>query len=96
MAVIHDPAQVTAFVTFSAVVAGTPGPSNALLTAVGAQAGVRRGLPSLLGQVAGMGALIENDEDAPTDRRQNEKHTDNNPVLALHRQPLSGQIIPPP
>jgi threonine/homoserine/homoserine lactone efflux protein len=49
---------VLAFVTFSAVVAGTPGPSNALLTAVGAQAGVRRGLPSLLGQVAGMGALL--------------------------------------
>jgi len=40
---------VIAFVTFSAVVAGTPGPSNALLTAVGANAGVRRGLPSLLG-----------------------------------------------
>jgi threonine/homoserine/homoserine lactone efflux protein len=58
VAVIPDPAQVIAFVTFSAVVAGTPGPSNALLTAVGAQAGVRRGLPSLLGQVTGMGALL--------------------------------------
>ena len=58
MAVIHDPAQVIAFVTFSAVVAGTPGPSNALLTAVGANAGVRRGLPSLLGQVTGMGAML--------------------------------------
>jgi threonine/homoserine/homoserine lactone efflux protein len=56
--VIHDPAQVIAFVTFSAVVAGTPGPSNALLTAVGASAGVRRGLPSLLGQVTGMGAML--------------------------------------
>src|SRR2546429_668193 len=53
-----NPAQVIAFVTFSAVVAGTPGPSNALLTAVGANAGVRRGLPSLLGQVAGMGAML--------------------------------------
>jgi threonine/homoserine/homoserine lactone efflux protein len=58
VAVMQDPAQVMAFVTFSAVVAGTPGPSNALLTAVGAQAGVRRGLPSLLGQVTGMGALL--------------------------------------
>ena len=58
MAVLHDPAQVIAFVTFSAVVAGTPGPSNALLTAVGARAGVRRGLPSLLGQAAGMGAML--------------------------------------
>jgi threonine/homoserine/homoserine lactone efflux protein len=56
--VMHDPAQVIAFVTFSAVVAGTPGPSNALLTAVGARAGVRRGLASLLGQVTGMGAML--------------------------------------
>lgn len=44
--------------TFSAVVAGTPGPSNALLTAVGASVGVRRGLASLLGQVTGMGAML--------------------------------------
>jgi threonine/homoserine/homoserine lactone efflux protein len=55
---IHDPAQLIAFVTFAAVVAGTPGPSNALLTAVGARAGLRRGLPSLLGQVTGMGAML--------------------------------------
>jgi threonine/homoserine/homoserine lactone efflux protein len=56
--VMHGPAQLIAFVTFSAVVAGTPGPSNALLTAVGARAGVRRGLPSLLGQVTGMGVML--------------------------------------
>jgi threonine/homoserine/homoserine lactone efflux protein len=56
--VIHNPAQLVAFVTFAAVVAGTPGPSNALLTAVGARAGFRRGLPSLLGQVTGMGAML--------------------------------------
>jgi threonine/homoserine/homoserine lactone efflux protein len=56
--VLHDPAQLIAFMTFSAVVAGTPGPSNALLTAVGARVGVRRGLPSLLGQVTGMGAML--------------------------------------
>jgi threonine/homoserine/homoserine lactone efflux protein len=55
---MHDPAQLIAFATFSAVVAGTPGPSNALLTAVGARAGVRRGLASLLGQVTGMGAML--------------------------------------
>ena len=55
---MHNPAQVIAFVAFSAVVAGTPGPSNALLTAVGARVGVRRGLPSLLGQVTGMGAML--------------------------------------
>jgi threonine/homoserine/homoserine lactone efflux protein len=58
VAVINDPAQVAAFAAFSAVVAGTPGPSNALLTAVGARAGFRRGLPSLLGQVTGMGAML--------------------------------------
>jgi threonine/homoserine/homoserine lactone efflux protein len=56
--VIHDPARLIAFMTFSAVVAGTPGPSNALLTAIGARAGVRRGLASLLGQVTGMGAML--------------------------------------
>jgi threonine/homoserine/homoserine lactone efflux protein len=55
---IHDPARVIAFVTFAAVVAGTPGPSNALLTAIGAGVGVRRGLPSLLGQVTGMGTML--------------------------------------
>jgi threonine/homoserine/homoserine lactone efflux protein len=58
MEVIPDHAQIAAFAAFSAVVAGTPGPSNALLTAVGAKAGVRHGLPSLLGQVAGMGAML--------------------------------------
>jgi threonine/homoserine/homoserine lactone efflux protein len=56
--VIHDPAQLIAFVTFAAVVAGTPGPSNALLTAIGARAGVRHGLASLLGQVTGMGVML--------------------------------------
>jgi threonine/homoserine/homoserine lactone efflux protein len=56
--VIHDPAQLVAFLTFAAVVAGTPGPSNALLTAIGARVGVRRGLASLLGQVTGMGAML--------------------------------------
>jgi threonine/homoserine/homoserine lactone efflux protein len=56
--VIHDPSRLIAFVTFSAVVAGTPGPSNALLTAAGARVGVRRGLASLLGQVTGMGAML--------------------------------------
>jgi threonine/homoserine/homoserine lactone efflux protein len=45
-------------VTFSAVVAGTPGPSNVLLAADGARVGLRRGLASLLGQVTGMGAML--------------------------------------
>jgi threonine/homoserine/homoserine lactone efflux protein len=55
---LHDPAQVIAFVTFAAIVAGTPGPSNMLLTAVGARSGIRKGLPSLLGQAAGMGVML--------------------------------------
>ena len=58
MHVIHDPARLIAFVTFSVVVAGTPGPSNALLVAAGARAGVRRGFANLFGQVAGMGAML--------------------------------------
>ncbi len=52
------PAQAVAFVTFAAVAAGTPGPGNVLLAAVGARAGVRRGMPSLLGQVTGMSAML--------------------------------------
>jgi threonine/homoserine/homoserine lactone efflux protein len=56
--VIHDHARLIAFVTFAAAVAGTPGPSNALLTAIGATVGVRQGLASLLGQVTGMGAML--------------------------------------
>jgi threonine/homoserine/homoserine lactone efflux protein len=58
MEVMQNPAEVIAFATFSAVVAGTPGPSNALLTAIGARIGFRRGVPSLLGQVTGMGAML--------------------------------------
>jgi len=46
------------FVLFTVAVAGTPGPSNALLTAAGARIGFRRGLPSLLGQATGMGAML--------------------------------------
>jgi threonine/homoserine/homoserine lactone efflux protein len=58
VAVLHDSARLIAFVTFAAVVAGTPGPSNSLLAAAGARAGFRRGLPSLLGQATGMGAML--------------------------------------
>ncbi len=58
MEVIQDQTRVIAFVTFAAVVAGTPGPSNALLTATGARVGVRHGLTSLLGQATGMGTML--------------------------------------
>ena len=51
-------AQVVAFFLFSVAAAGTPGPSNALLTATGATAGIARGLPALLGVGAGMGAML--------------------------------------
>lgn len=51
-------AQLIGFVTFSAVLAGTPGPSNTLLTAIGARSGIRGGLTSLLGQASGMGAML--------------------------------------
>jgi threonine/homoserine/homoserine lactone efflux protein len=50
--------QVVAFVLFSVAAAGTPGPSNALLTATGANVGIARGLPALLGVGAGMGAMM--------------------------------------
>src|ERR1700716_2355738 len=46
--------QAVAFIVFSAVAAGTPGPSNALLTTTGANVGVVRGLPALFGGAAGM------------------------------------------
>src|SRR5438309_6063811 len=50
--------QTLAFLGFSIVVAGTPGPSNALLTATGAKVGVIRGLPALAGVASGMGVLM--------------------------------------
>lgn len=58
MATLLSPAEVTGFLAFSAVMAGTPGPSNTLLATVGATAGIRRGLPALFGQVTGMGAML--------------------------------------
>jgi len=50
--------QSIAFLIFSFVAAITPGPSNLMLTATGAIAGVIRGLPCLAGVAAGMGLLI--------------------------------------
>jgi threonine/homoserine/homoserine lactone efflux protein len=47
-----------AFVVFSVVAAVTPGPSNIMLTAAGAQAGIVRGLPCLLGVATGMGIMM--------------------------------------
>jgi threonine/homoserine/homoserine lactone efflux protein len=50
--------QIVAFLLFAVVAAVTPGPSNIMLTAVGAQAGVLRGLPALLGVTTGMGIMM--------------------------------------
>src|ERR1051326_750418 len=50
--------QAVAFVVFAVVAAGTPGPSNVLLTATGANAGVLRGLPAVFGVSAGMGVMM--------------------------------------
>lgn len=47
-----------AFLLFAFVAAVTPGPSNVMLTATGAQAGVLRGLPCLFGVGAGMGLMM--------------------------------------
>jgi threonine/homoserine/homoserine lactone efflux protein len=47
-----------AFIAFSVAAAGTPGPSNTLLTATAANVGVVRGLPALAGVAVGMAALI--------------------------------------
>jgi threonine/homoserine/homoserine lactone efflux protein len=50
--------QAIAFLIFAFVAAVTPGPSNVMLTATGAVAGVVGGLPCLLGVCVGMGLLI--------------------------------------
>jgi threonine/homoserine/homoserine lactone efflux protein len=52
------PEQVIGFLLFAVVAAGTPGPSNVLLTATGASVGVVRGLPCLFGVTTGMGVMM--------------------------------------
>jgi threonine/homoserine/homoserine lactone efflux protein len=50
--------QAITFFAFSVAAAGTPGPSNVLLTATGATVGVLRGLSSLLGVAIGMAWMM--------------------------------------
>jgi threonine/homoserine/homoserine lactone efflux protein len=50
--------QTAAFLLFAVVAAVTPGPSNVMLTAAGANGGVMRGLPCLVGVTAGMGLMM--------------------------------------
>jgi threonine/homoserine/homoserine lactone efflux protein len=47
-----------AFLLFAVVAAVTPGPSNVMLTAAGAHAGVLRGLPCLFGVATGMAVMM--------------------------------------
>ncbi len=53
-----SPDQAVAFFLFAFAAAATPGPSNVLLTATGANVGLLRGLPCLLGVVLGMGFMM--------------------------------------
>ena len=52
------PDAMAAFFAFALVAAVTPGPSNVMLLAAGARAGLIGGLPCLAGVVAGMAGLI--------------------------------------
>jgi threonine/homoserine/homoserine lactone efflux protein len=48
---------IVAFTLFSIVTAVTPGPNNVMLTATGANVGIRRGMPHLLGVIVGFGVM---------------------------------------
>jgi threonine/homoserine/homoserine lactone efflux protein len=50
--------QAYSFLVFAFVAAVTPGPSNVMLTAAGANAGILRGLPALLGVCLGMASMM--------------------------------------
>jgi threonine/homoserine/homoserine lactone efflux protein len=50
--------RAVAFLLFALAAAGTPGPANVILSATGAQVGITRGLPCLLGQTTGMGVML--------------------------------------
>jgi threonine/homoserine/homoserine lactone efflux protein len=58
MAQTMTPDAMAAFFVFALVAAVTPGPSNVMVLAAGAQAGLLGGLPCLAGVVAGMALLI--------------------------------------
>jgi threonine/homoserine/homoserine lactone efflux protein len=50
--------QIIAFAVFAFVTSITPGPNNVMLTATGANVGVRRGVPHLLGVALGFALMI--------------------------------------
>jgi threonine/homoserine/homoserine lactone efflux protein len=49
---------VIAYFVFSIVTSVTPGPNNVMLTATGANVGIRRGMPHLLGITFGFGFML--------------------------------------
>ncbi|CUK04071.1 Cysteine/O-acetylserine efflux protein [Ruegeria denitrificans] len=50
--------ELPAFFLFAFLASVTPGPSNVLLTTIGAQMGVLRGLPALVGTAMGTGLIL--------------------------------------
>lgn len=50
--------ELSAFFAFAFIASVTPGPSNVLLTAVGARMGILRGVPALLGTAVGTGLVL--------------------------------------
>jgi threonine/homoserine/homoserine lactone efflux protein len=50
--------QLVAFTVFAIVTSITPGPNNVMLTATGANVGVRRGLPHVLGVSLGFALMV--------------------------------------
>ena len=50
--------QIVAFAVFAVVTSITPGPNNIMLTATGANVGVRRGMPQMLGISFGFALML--------------------------------------
>ena len=50
--------QLIAFAVFAFVTSATPGPNNVMLTATGANVGIRRGVPHVLGVALGFGLMV--------------------------------------
>jgi threonine/homoserine/homoserine lactone efflux protein len=49
---------ILAYIVFSIVTSVTPGPNNVMLTATGANVGIRRGLPHMFGISLGFGLML--------------------------------------
>lgn len=53
-----SPERIAAFAVFAVVTSITPGPNNVMLTATGANVGIRRGLPHVFGVALGFGLML--------------------------------------